>query len=96
MSSLLKNVASSGLSFQSSSGKSSSCEDHHPSSNDQNGIYSSYNDPTTKEYNGMNHSNQAKINLRNTFISPELAYNNEKKKFFEKIGYNRRNTKQFP
>ena len=33
------------------------------------------------------HSSKPKINLRSTFISPELAYNNEKIKLFEKIGY---------
>jgi hypothetical protein len=27
--------------------------------------------------------------IRNSFISPELAYSNEKKKFFDKIGYNK-------
>jgi hypothetical protein len=30
-----------------------------------------------------------RITMRNTFISPELAYSNERRKLFDKIGYNK-------
>ncbi|CDW88755.1 leucine rich repeat family protein [Stylonychia lemnae] len=51
--------------------------------------------PDTEPSQHQEHKSEKKqkINLRNTFISPELAYTNERKKLFDKIGYNKYNSK---